>query len=254
MPARPGVPASRWLPVLAAVLLCAGCGASAPGLVYTGGPGSVTGDGLHRVRWSQMGAEFVRPGARLGGYDRVLIDPLTIAPAPEGEKRRMGPTRQYAPTPDYLDGMRRIYQESFVRQFDRGGFSVVSEPGPGVLRISGHVADLVLTARLDPEGQTTTREFVRGFGELTLLLEVRDSVSGETLLRTVDRQPIARDPVAGAAVNSTGANLSAQRLLFANQALLLHQRLAELRAMGTSPETPPAGAAPVVGRRQPRPK
>lgn len=229
---------------LAAALVAAGCAGSSPGLVYATGAGSVTGDGLHRVRWSQMGAEFVKPGAELGGYARVILDPLTIAVAPAGEKRRMGPMNQYPPTPAFLDGMRRTYQESFARQFGRGGFSVVSEPGPGVLRISGHVVDLVLTARLDPEEDSTSTELVRSFGDLTLLLDVRDATSGEPLLRTVDRQPISQTPLTGAVRNSTGANLGAQREVFGHQALLLQQQLVELQRMGRVPEPPAEAAAP----------
>jgi hypothetical protein len=118
-----------------------------------------------------------------------------------------------------------------------------------VLRLSGLVTDLVLTAPLDPEREVDRFDVVSSFGELSLLLDVRDSASGESLLRTVDRQPIARDPVAGAVVNSTGANLSAQRLLFARQAQRLHERLDELRAMGRAPEPPSPPTTPPVGRR-----
>jgi len=240
----PGGRASRWIPCLAAALLAAGCSTSSPGLVYATGAGSVTGDGLQRVRWSQMGAEFVRPGASFAGYDKVLIDPLTIAAAPKDERRRMGPMKVYPPTPGYLDGLRRTYRESFVKQFGRRGFSVVDEPGPGVLRISGHVGDLVLTARLDPEGDSTTHELVTSFGDLTLLLDVRDSVSGEALLRTVDREPISQTPLMGAVRNSTGANLGAQRELFVHEAVLLRQEIAQLRGMGTLPAAPEEAAAP----------
>ena len=225
----------RGVPFLAVALLGAACTASSPGLVYATGAGSVTGDGLHRVRWSQLGAEFVKPGAQLGGYDKVLLDPLTISTTPMGEKRRMGPVKQYEPTPTYLDGMQRTYQETFAKQFGRGSFSVVSEPGPGVLRVSGHVVDLVLTARLDPEEDATTTEIVSSFGDLTLLLDVRDSTSDEPLLRTLDRQSIAQDPLTGAYRNSTGANLGAQRDVFGHQALLLQQEIAELQRMGTVP-------------------
>jgi hypothetical protein len=131
----------------------------------------------------------------------------------------------------------------FAKQFTRGGFSVVREPGPGVLRISGHVVDLVLTARLDPEEQAGSSEFVTSFGDLTLLIDVRDSVRDEPLLRTLDRQPISRYPLLTRAErNSTGANLSAQRDVFGHQALLLQQEIIELRQLGRLP-APPAGVA-----------
>ena len=230
---------------LATALLGAACATSPPELVYATGAGAVTGDGLHRVRWSQLGAEFVKPGADLGGYDKVLLDPVTISTMPVGEKRRMVPVKQYQPTPPFLAGMRRAYREMFAKQFERGGFRVVSEPGPGVLRISGHVVDLVLTARLDPEEQAGTSEFVTTFGDLTLLLDVRDSTNDEPLLRTLDRQPISRYPLLTRAErNSTGANLSAQRDLFAHQALLLQQEILDLKQLGTLPAAPAEVAAP----------
>ena len=229
----------RGVAFLAVALLGAACTASSPGLVYATGAGSVTGDGLQRVRWSQLGAEFVRPGAQLGGYHKVLLDPLTISTTPKGEKRRMGPVNQYEPTPSYLERMRRAYQEMFAKQFGRDGFSVVGEPGPGVLRVSGHVVDLVLTARLDPEEGSTTTEFVTSFGDLTLLLDVRDSTSGEPLLRTLDRQPISQNSLTGAYRNSTGANLGAQREVFGHEALLLQEEIAQLQRLGMVPAAPP---------------
>jgi hypothetical protein len=227
----------------AAALLAAAC-ASSSGVVYATGAGSVTGDGLHRVRWSQLGAEFVKPGAEFGRYDKVLLDPLTISMAGEGERRRMGPTKQYAPTPGYLQGMARAYRETFAKQFQTGGFELVSEPGPGVLRVSGHVVDLVLTAQLDPEQDTDTVELVRSFGDLTMLIDVRDSVSGEPLLRTVDRQPISRNPLTGGSRNTTGANLSAQRELFGHQAVLLRDEVAQFQRLGQVPAAPVAPATP----------
>jgi hypothetical protein len=226
---------ARSLPLLVAALLGAACAASAPPLSYATGAGSVTGDGLHRVRWSQMGAEFVKPGAQLGGYDKVLLDPLVIKPGPTGERRRMGPMKQYEPTPGFLDGLKGTYQETFSKQFGRGGFSVVSEPGPGVLRISGLVLDLVLTARLDPESDANNYDYVTSFGDLTLVLDVRDATSGEPLLRTVDRQPISQTPLLGGTRNTTGANLGAQREVFSHEALLLQQEIRQLQGLGTVP-------------------
>lgn len=233
---------ARLLACLLAAALGAACASAAT--FYASGPGSVTGDGLHRLRWSQQGAEFARPGAQLGGYRQVLIDPLAISETPQEGRPRLAATPRYPPTPGYLDGMRRAYQESFARIFGGGGFRVAAEPGPDVLRISGQVVDLVLTARLDPESEPDTSELISSFGELTLLLDVRDSRSGEALLRTLDRQPIARDPVQGVARNSTGANLSAQREVFGHQALLLRERLSELQGMGRAPPVPAAPTSP----------
>jgi hypothetical protein len=214
--------------------IAAAC-ASGSGIVYATGPGSTTGDGLVRIRWSQHGAEFVKPGAAFGSYRAVLLDELSIRPAPVAERPRRMATPHFEPTASYLDGMRRAYQEAFARQFGSDGMRLVSEPGPGVLRISGHVTDLLLTASLDPEGRPDLNEIVSSFGELTLLLDVRDAATGEPLLRTVDRAAIGPTSLHGVTRNTTGANLGAQRLLFRNQALLLRQQIGELARLGSVP-------------------
>ena len=247
MQSAPAARRVQGLRTLAVALLGAACAASPPAMVYATGAGSVTGDGLHRVRWSQLGAEFVRPGAQLGGYDKVLLEPLTISTTRSDEKRRVGPVKTYEPTPNYLEGMRKVYQQIFSKQFGRGGFSLVDEPGPGVLRIAGHVVDLVLTARLDPESESTTSQFVSSFGDVTLLLDVRDAVTGEPLLRTMDRQAISQNPLTltPAYRNTTGANLGAQRDVFAHEAILLQDEIRQLQRMGTVPAAP-AAAAPAA--------
>jgi hypothetical protein len=223
----------------AAAALAAAC-ASASAIVYATGPGSATGDGLRRVRWSQLGVEFLRPGADLRSFRRVLVDPLAFSSSPQGERRGMGPVRQYAPTPDYLDEMRQTYAESFADQFGSGAFALATQPGPGVLRIAGEVSDLVLTARPDPERRPPgTIDLVSSFGELTLVLDVRDAVTGESLLRSLDRETLARDPVMGASANTVGAQLSAQREVFRHLALLLRERLLELQELPRIPEPSP---------------
>ena len=226
--------------ILATALLATACASPSPGLVYATGQGATTEDGLRRLRWSRLGAEFVRPGAEFAGYQRVLVGPLTISERAEGARgdRRPGPGKQYLPTPRYLDMMEKIYRDTFARTFASGGFEVVAEPAPGVLQISAHVVDLVLTARLDPEQDVTLEEFVRTFGDVTVLLDVRDAESGDALLRTLDRQAISQNALTGAYRNTTGANISAQRDVFGRQALLLRDEIEKFRRMGAVPPPP----------------
>jgi hypothetical protein len=215
------------------------CAAPPGGVVWATGAGSQTSDGLQRVRWSDLGALFLKPGAQLQGYHRVLLEPLKIAPAsPDEERREFAPTPNYPPTPDYLVGMQGVYRDAFAQEFGKNGFELVSAPGPGVWRLSGYVVDLVLTAPLDPQDQARDTNVVRSFGELTLVLDLRDATSGTPLLRAIDRQQISSDPLMGAVTNSVGANLSAQRQLFDHQALLLRTRLQELQQEPALPPSP----------------
>jgi hypothetical protein len=224
---------------LCALWLGVACAAAPGDVVWATGAGSRTSDGLQRVRWSDLGALFLKPGAQMQGYHQVLLEPLKIAPAsPDEERRAFVPTPNYPPTPDYLAGMQGLYRDAFAEELGRNGFELVSAPGPGVLKLSGYVLDLILTARLDPQDQARTTEIVRSFGELTLVLDLRDATSDTPLLRAIDRQQISSDPLMGAVRNSIGANLSAQRQIFDHEAMLLRTRLQELQQVPALPPSP----------------
>jgi len=227
-------------------LLGLGVACAAPGgIVWATGAGTTTADGLQRVRWSDLGALFLRPGAQMQGYHSVILEPLKIAPDAPGEERRaFMPSPTYPPTPDYLTQMQDLFRQTFSREFQRNGFALVADPGPGVLRVSGYVVDLVLTATLDPQNQARQSDVIRSFGELTLVLDVRDSATGTPLLRAIDRQQISSDPLMGAVVNSIGANIAAQRDLFDHEAVLLRTRIQELQEVPALPPAP--GAAPAA--------
>ena len=230
--------------VLAGLCLLGFAGACAgpAGIVWDTQPGSQTSDGLHRVRWSDVGALFLRPGAQMGGYHSVLLVPLQIAPEAPGEERRAFlPTPYYPPTPDYLDRMQGLYRDAFTDQLSHNGFALATEPGPGVLRLSGYVIDLVLTVPLNPQDRPRESQIVRSFGELTLVLDLRDSVSGTPLLRSYDREQLSSDPLQGAFVNSIGAQIAAQRQVFDHDAMLLRIRLQELQQLPALPQAPAAG-------------
>jgi hypothetical protein len=167
----------------------------------------------------------------------VLLDPVTISSLPP-DLHTDPALRRYPAPPDYLDAMRRYYQESFAGEFGRGGgFTLASQPGPDVLRISGHVMHLSVTAPPNPEQEPDTSWYEASFGELTLVLDVRDAASGAPLLRTADRQPIAMDPVGGVAQDTSVGQAGALRQVFGHEARLLRERLEQLQRL---PEVPPA--------------
>ena len=81
----------------------------------------------------------------------------------------------------------RVATGIFADAFNKGGYPVVSAPGPDVLRIRTAVVNLRVNA---PDIQTAGRSynFAPEAGEATLILEARDSVTGALLGRVVDRR------------------------------------------------------------------
>ena len=114
------------------------------------------------------------------------------------------------------------------------GYRIVTAPGRDVLRVTAELIDLIVRV---PTQQTGGRGGVatRSYGAVTLVLEVRDSQSGEIIARAADRQ----DPTGGGAgdfaeVRPSLVRSDTQRL-FRYWADLLRERLDELREVEMAP-------------------
>jgi hypothetical protein len=157
---------------LLALATAAGC---APRTIeYEAKP--ATADGLYRVRAYRVSAAFVRPGADFSRYTGLLIDPVTVSTtAPLDEES--------------IERLKKIFQEAFERQLARSdAFEVVSKPGPDVLRVAGRIVDLSVDVPPYTGGE---RSFIVKAGEITLILDVRDSRTGMPLARMADKRRIA---------------------------------------------------------------
>jgi len=211
---------------LLAVGLLGGCAASH----YATGPDSATSDGLRRVRFSPLDAEFVRPGASLRAYRGVILEPATVGWTPQ-KGRRLDPlATPYVPPPALVEDVARYLHESFADALAQdGAFALVSEPGWGVLRLTPRIVDLVLTADPGPQPAGRVDQYAKTFGALTLVLEVADARSGEALLRTVARQPLSYGSLRVSRRSDPVVQAAAYRELFVHQAIVLRQGLEQLR-------------------------
>ena len=214
-----------------AVALVLGC--TGPFLPVRFLPRGGTGDGLHRVLTNRVDAAYLKPGARFAGYDALLIDPVRVS-----YKTEPPPRGSVALSPDAVERMKRIFRQCFDRELvESGDFGLAPEPGPSVLRISGRIVNLVVDAIPDRVGEGYQ---VNDTGEMTLALDVRDSVTGEPLVRVVDRRAI-RPAGAGLGVlyqSSNVRNWGAMEDVFCDWASILREGLDELRELSEVPELP----------------
>jgi hypothetical protein len=103
-----------------------------------------------------------------------------------------------------------------------------------VLRISGRIVNLVVDAIPDRVGEGYQ---VNDTGEMTLALDVRDSVTGEPLVRVVDRRAIrpASAAIGRLYESSNVRNWGAMEDVFCDWALTLREGLDELRDLPAVP-------------------
>ena len=218
--------------VLAATTACA---SAPPPTVQTGPNAEVTADGLYRVDNSVMAMAWVKPDMDLTGYTKFTLDPVVVAYQRDPQGRRSataGGNQNFALNPEQMENFRNMFREAVVAALtENDGYELVDAPAPDVLRITAELVDLVVRVPTDRSGRDRT--FARSYGEVTLLLELRDSQSGEIYARAADR----RDPTTNPSGNSmrevspTFVRADVQRL-FEYWANHLRDSLDEIRTVG----------------------
>lgn len=224
--------------VLALALLVITCAAPSPtGIYFVKGEEAATPDGLRQILWEPFRASFVRPGARLHEYDKIIIDPLVIEYEAKPSPARIAYNSiepNYRLSEGGKESMRKIYRTSMEYQLvERGPYTVVESEGPGVLRVRGRILDLAITApamKDQPSGATTV---VASSGHLTLALDMLDASTGVALIRVADRRQIQddRDYFVSEGVSQSGA----LREIFGKWARNLRREIEQLSAL---PEIP----------------
>lgn len=211
---------------------------------YWSGPVPVaTEDGLYRVQASRVGAAYLRPGVLFSDYDAVVIDPVTFSyesqPLPaSGFDRTLG---NYPLSPGGVHRLTRSLQQALEREMvGSEGFVVESKARPGALRISAHVVDVVWEVAPARGGETY---IVHRTGVMTLVLNLRDSQSGELLGRVADRRAIRPEgaALAGGYENRSVNNWAGVREVSARWARILREALDGLHEQPRVPMSPARG-------------
>jgi hypothetical protein len=167
---------------LAAVVL-AGCA--------TTQRGPAEWDGLVRQPNTRLDAVFVKPDAEIPSFTSVIIAPATVQFARNWDPNRggRGVSRRLdaGDITAIKDSLATMLGNTFREELTAGGYQVVTEPGPDTLLVIPAIVDLYITAP-DTMSPGRNRTYTANSGRMTLVLELRDSVTGETLARVVDGQ------------------------------------------------------------------
>lgn len=230
------------LPVALAGLACA---SQAPGgIYYASGKGTVTPDGLHQVEWEPFAVTYVKPGVDLGRYDKVLVQEVTVSyktPPPKGDFRQDSAEANYALPPSALASLRRYFHEAFVKELGKSKiFSIADAPGPQVLLISGHIVNLQIQAQPWQDQDPDEIDYRSSSGQMTLLLDARDSQSGEPLVRVGQARAIQMSD-GGWYQSDPVTNSAAVRQILTTWASDLERELDQLHSL---PKIPPVASPP----------
>jgi len=146
-------------------------------------------DGLKRVESKQLDYLYVLPGETLTGYKRYRLAPVQVAFDknwdPNSSER--SPSRQL--NKGDLDKIKSTlaseFQKVFKEELAKGGYTLVENDDEDVLDVAGAIVNLYITAP-DKMSAGRTRSYVASAGHMSLIVELRDSVSGQLLARAID--------------------------------------------------------------------
>jgi hypothetical protein len=159
-----------------------------PGFAAAQPPGEW--DGLVLQPSSAVDLLWVRPEASLAGYLRVRLEPLQVSFHQNWNpnRTRRGTSRLTAADFENIKtSLANVFATAATSELARGGYTVVTEPGEDVLDVTPFIVDLIITA---PSTQTAgrTRTYTANPGQMTLVAELRDSETGQILVRVADNQ------------------------------------------------------------------
>lgn len=135
----------------------------------------VTGS-FNRVPNTAVEYAYVNEQADFSQYTKLMNGGLEIY-YPENEER---------PDAAEIDRIRGYFRDAFTSAIG-DAYEIVDESGPGVMKVQGQVIDMKMTSggtTFDASGRL--RDIV-AHGELTFLMEMSDSVTGQVLARAGDK-------------------------------------------------------------------
>jgi len=145
-------------------------------------------DGLQKVSVKGLDVVYSRPGSSLAGYDKVLLRPVSVTFRRGWEKTPLAGTHMRIRPEEaqkIKDSLSTLVSEEVSKQLALGGYKISPAAGEDVLDVTMSITDLYITAP-DVLSTTGVRIYAVSAGEMTLVAELRDSSSGETVMRIYD--------------------------------------------------------------------
>ena len=154
-------------------------------------------DGLVQVKAKRLDLVYLQPGADFRGYTKVILAPTELAFEKNWQRDQNRTSRALSSRISDSDIQNALKQgvaaadDIFADAWTKGGYTIVTEPGPDVLRVNTGIVNIRVSA---PDQRTAGRSynFAGEAGSATLFVEARDSMTGALLGRAID-QKIAGD-------------------------------------------------------------
>lgn len=152
-----------------------------------------TWDGLVKVDSKRLDLVYLQPGADFRGYTKVMLDPTEVAFHKNWQREHNLDSGRLAARVSNRDVEEAIAKgvaasnDIFADAWGKSGYTVVSAPGPDVLRVKTGVVNIWVNAP-DMPTAGSSYSYAPEAGSATFFVEARDSTTGALLGRAVDQR------------------------------------------------------------------
>lgn len=150
----------------------------------------MTVDGLHHLSDTELAIVYAQPGADLSRYKRVHLLDAYVA-FKKDWRRDQNTGGHLRVTASDMEEMKtelaKMFRDVFTTTLEEAGYKLVTELGEDVLIIRPAIINLDVTAP-DTMSSGRTRSYSESSGEMTLYLELYDSVTNALIGKALDRQ------------------------------------------------------------------
>lgn len=190
-------------------------------------------EGMELVKDSDLATVYADPGADLSIYNSVMLMDATVAFKKNWKRDQ---NRGYSMRVKDRDMVRiqeevaELFKEVMTKELVDGGYTIAEAPGEDVLLVKPAIVDLDVHAP-DIQNATRTMSYSESAGEMTLNIELFDSITEDKIAKATDRQ---RDPRRGYQQWRTSvSNRADARRMMSNWAKALRSALDEARSATT---------------------
>jgi hypothetical protein len=151
---------------------------------------AVNDEGMELVKDSELATVYADPGADLGIYKRIWLEDATVAFKKNWKRdqnRGYGLKVKDSDMERIMEDVATLFREVFTKELQDGGYEMAEEAGEDVLIVKPAIVDLDVTAP-DIKSASRNNSYSESAGEMTLNLELYDSVTGDKIAKATDRK------------------------------------------------------------------
>lgn len=195
---------------------------------------SVTVDGLQLIKDTNLSLVYAQPGFDLSQYDKIYLSDVYVA-FKKNWKRNQNRNSPHKITSDDMAKIKAelslLFHDVFSKTLEESGYVLVTEKAGNVLLLKPAIINLDIVAP-DNRRAGIVHTYAESAGEMTLYLELYDSLTGDLIAKALDRK-IDRETGYFEWQNRVKNRAAAKRIL-QEWARVLKDGLDEARNTGTT--------------------